>query len=111
MGNDGDRLAIPLSELDGFGGRLRSIKNRMNRTKATFESYRDDIGDGGVVDKLEDFESGWKDGRGDIDDQLSSLAEMSDTVVREAHKVDVDLENELKKGTKKEETQVGGGNQ
>ncbi|WP_419995873.1 hypothetical protein [Streptomyces boninensis] len=97
---DEERLAIPLSELEGFGGRLRSIKTRMNRTKKMFESYEDDMGDGGVVDKMNDFESNWEDGREDIDQQLSGLADMADTVYREAEKVDLDLKNELEKGAK-----------
>lgn len=56
-------LALPLSELEDYGTRLRDIKRRMNHTKKMFESYRDDIGDGGVYDKLEEFESNWEDGR------------------------------------------------
>ncbi|MEU8348519.1 hypothetical protein [Streptomyces sp. NPDC048845] len=94
-------FAIPLSELEGFGGRLRSIKTRMNGTKKMFESYRDDIGDGGVVDKLNDFESNWEDGREDIGQQLGGLADMADAVVREVRKTDKELEKELEKNTKK----------
>lgn len=98
--SDEGRLAIPLSELEGFGGRLRSIKNRMNNTKKMFDGYEDDIGDGGVVEKLQDFESNWEDGRGDIDKQLTGLADMADTVYREATKADLDLAKSLEKGTK-----------
>ncbi|MGW0737239.1 hypothetical protein [Streptomyces sp. NPDC002851] len=100
MSGDEGRLAIPLSELEGFGGRLRSIKGRMNATKKMFESYADDVGDGGLVEKMEDFESNWEDGRGDIDKQLSGLADMADTVYREAVKADLDLAKSLEKGTK-----------
>ncbi|MBZ4016021.1 hypothetical protein [Streptomyces purpurogeneiscleroticus] len=100
MSGDEGRLAIPLSELEGFGGRLRSIKSRMNATKKMFDSYAEDIGDDGVVDKMESFESNWEDGRGDIDEQLTGLADMADTVYREATKVDQDLAKQLEKGTK-----------
>ncbi|MGP3951666.1 hypothetical protein [Streptomyces sp. 7N604] len=109
MGGKKPDFAIPLSELEGFGGRLRSIKSRMNGTKKMFEDYREDIGDGGVVDKLEEFESGWEDGREDIGQQLGGLADMADAVVREVRKVDHDLEKELKKNTKKNEKQIGSG--
>ncbi|MGP3922648.1 hypothetical protein [Streptomyces sp. 8N616] len=109
MGGKKPDFAIPLSELEGFGGRLRSIKSRMNGTKKMFEDYREDIGDGGVVDKLEEFESGWEDGREDIGQQLGGLADMADAVVREVRKVDHDLEKELKKNTKKDERQIGSG--
>ncbi|MFC6066477.1 hypothetical protein [Streptomyces ochraceiscleroticus] len=100
MSNDEGRLAIPLSELEGFGGRLRSIKGRMNGTKKMFENYADDMGDDGVVEKMESFEENWEDGRGDIDKQLSGLADMADTVYREATKADLDLAKQLEKGTK-----------
>ncbi|WP_234426957.1 hypothetical protein [Streptomyces niger] len=100
MSGDEGRLAIPLSELEGFGSRLRSIKGRMNGTKKMFENYADDIGDDGVVEKMESFESNWEDGRGDIDKQLSGLADMADTVYREATKADLDLAKQLEKGNK-----------
>lgn len=103
MGGKGDRLAIPLDELDGFGGRLRSIKSRMDGTKKMFEDYRDDIGDSGVVDKLDDFESNWDDGREDIGQQLDGLAKMADTVVKEVRAFDGDLGKKLKENVKKED--------
>ncbi|MFF3767743.1 hypothetical protein ACFYYR_27180 [Streptomyces sp. NPDC001922] len=100
MSGDEGRLAIPLTELEGFGGRLRSIKSRMNATKKMFASYEDDIGDDGVVEKMESFEGNWEDGRGDIDKQLSGLADMADAVYREVTKVDLDFAKKLEKGNK-----------
>ncbi|MEU7482564.1 hypothetical protein [Streptomyces sp. NPDC042319] len=100
VSGDEERLAIPLSELEGFGDRLRAIKGRMNGTKKMFESYSEDIGDDGVVGSLESFEGNWEDGRGDIDKQLTGLADMADNVYREATKVDLDLAKQLEKGTK-----------
>lgn len=92
MGGKGKSdLTIPLTDLEDYGSRLRSIKTRMNRTKKIFESYRDDIGDGGVYDALDDFESNWEDGREDIGRQLDQLADLSDAVVREFKKLDDDL--------------------
>ncbi|MFJ6084326.1 hypothetical protein ACIQI8_23275 [Streptomyces sp. NPDC092369] len=103
MGKGKSDLALPLSELEEYGGKLRSLKTRLNHTKKLFESYRDDIGDGGVNDALGDFESNWEDGREDITQQLDSLAEMSDAVVREFRKLDLDLEKKVKDGVKEEE--------
>ncbi|MER5258989.1 MULTISPECIES: hypothetical protein [unclassified Streptomyces] len=101
MGGKGKSdLAVPLTELEDYGSRLRSIKDRMNRTKKTFESYRDDIGDGGVYDSLEDFESNWEDGREDIGQQLTALAELSDAVVREFKKLDDKLAKEVNDAVK-----------
>ncbi|MFS8204879.1 hypothetical protein ACLVWQ_40175 [Streptomyces sp. CWNU-52B] len=93
-------LALPLSELEDYGSRLRDIKSRMNRTKKLFESYEDDIGDGGVYDKLEDFESNWEDGREDINQQLDALAQMSEAIVREFKKLDDDLAKQVSEGVK-----------
>jgi hypothetical protein len=103
MGNGKSDLALPLSELETYGSRLRSIKTRLNHTKKLFESYKDDIGDGGVNDALGDFESNWEDGREDINQSLDALADMSDAVVREFRKLDVDLEKKVKDGVKTEE--------
>jgi methanogenic corrinoid protein MtbC1 len=92
MGQNGKSdLSLPLSELEDYGRRLRSIKTRLNHTKKLFEQYKDDIGDGSVNDALDDFESNWEDGREDITQQLDALSKMSDAVVREFKKLDVDL--------------------
>ncbi|MEV7195347.1 hypothetical protein AB0N81_26605 [Streptomyces sp. NPDC093510] len=93
-------LSIPLTDLEDYGSRLRSIKTRMNRTKKTFESYKDDIGDGGVYDSLEDFESNWEDGREDIGQQLDQLADLSDAVVREFKKLEADLTKKINDAVK-----------
>lgn len=102
MGASGhERLAVPLSELEGFGSRLRSIQSRMNGTHKLLDSYREDIGDGGVCERLDDFESNWEDGREDISKQLEGLAKMTDAVVREIDKADTKLKQELERGTQK----------
>jgi len=103
MGKGKSDLALPLSELEEYGGKLRSLKTRLDHTKKLFEAYRDDIGDGSVNDALGDFESNWEDGREDITQQLDSLADMSDAVVREFRKLDLDLEKKVKDGVKEEE--------
>ncbi|WP_405924336.1 hypothetical protein [Streptomyces sp. NBC_00035] len=107
MGNGKSDLALPLSELEEYGGRLRSIKTRMNRTKKLFESYKDDLGDNTVYDALDDFESGWEDGREDITQALDALADMSDAVVREFKKLDDKLAKDVSEGVKQEDS--GGG--
>lgn len=110
MGSKGKSdLSIPLTELEDYGSRLRSIKGRMNRTKKTFESYKDDIGDGGVYDSLEDFESNWEDGREDIGQQLTALAELSDAVVREFTKLDNKLAKEVNDAVKPSKGKGGEG--
>jgi hypothetical protein len=107
MGKGKSDLALPLSELEGYGGKLRSIKTRLDHTKKLFESYRDDIAHGSVNEALGDFESNWEDGREDITQQLDALADMSDAVVREFKKLDLDLAKKAKDGVRTEEK--GGG--
>ncbi|MFE9249962.1 hypothetical protein [Streptomyces sp. NPDC007088] len=109
MGKGKSDLALPLSELEDYGDRLRSVRTRLNRTKKLFESFRDDLGDGSVYDALDDFESHWEDGREDITQQLDALADMSDAVVREFKKLDDDLAREAEKGSRKKESGSGGG--
>ncbi|AVH57181.1 MULTISPECIES: hypothetical protein [Streptomyces] len=108
MGNGKSDLALPLSELEDYGGRLRDIKSRLNHTKKLFESYKDDLGDHTVYDALDDFESGWEDGREDITQALDALADMSDAVVREFKKLDDDLAKQVKDGVKQEGGKGGG---
>ncbi|AKZ57411.1 hypothetical protein SAM23877_4366 [Streptomyces ambofaciens ATCC 23877] len=108
MGKGKSDLALPLTELEDYGRRLRSLKTRLNHTKKLFESYKDDIGDGSVNDALGDFESNWEDGREDITQQLDALADMSDAVVREFKKLDDELTKKVN-GVVKTEDKRGGG--
>ncbi|AZS85725.1 hypothetical protein ELQ87_16510 [Streptomyces griseoviridis] len=103
MGKGKSDLALPLSELEEYGGKLRSLKSRLDHTKKLFASYRDDLGDGSVYDALDDFESNWEDGREDISQQLDALADMSDAVVREFKKLDDDLDKKARDAVKPEE--------
>ncbi|GAB2937334.1 hypothetical protein [Streptomyces mayteni] len=95
MADSGERMAIPLSALSEFGPQLRSVKEYMNRTGDTFDQYNDSFGDDRIVSALDDFVSGWKDGRGDISEQLDGLAEMADTVIRTVGEFETDLESSL----------------
>ncbi|WAX78572.1 hypothetical protein [Streptomyces sp. KMM 9044] len=89
-------LALPLSEMEDYGRRLRSLRTRLNHTRKLFDSCKDDIGDGSVNDALSDFESNWEDGREDISQQLDALAGLSDAVVREFKKLDDELTRQVK---------------
>ncbi|WP_371674446.1 hypothetical protein OG985_20455 [Streptomyces sp. NBC_00289] len=110
MGKGKSDLTLPLSELEGYGSRLRSLKTRLDHTKKLFESYRDDIGDGSVNDALGDFESNWEDGREDITQQLDALAKMSDAVVREFRKLDDELAKQVNDKMRTEDKRPGKGN-
>ncbi|WP_052851504.1 hypothetical protein [Streptomyces avicenniae] len=95
MADSGERMAIPLTELAEFGPQLRSVREYMNRTGDTFDSYNDSFGDDRVVDALDSFVNGWKDGRGDISEQLEGLAEMADTVIQTVNDFEAELEATL----------------
>ncbi|MFE1440926.1 hypothetical protein [Streptomyces sp. NPDC058739] len=107
MGQGKSDLSLPLTELEDFGRRLRSIKSRMNHTKKMFESYADDIGDGTVNSALGDFEDNWEDGREDISQQLEALSDMSDAVHREFKKLDDDLAKQVNDAMKVEDKRGG----
>ncbi|PAX89053.1 hypothetical protein CLM85_13495 [Streptomyces albidoflavus] len=81
-------LALPLTELEEYGSRLRSLKTRLNHTKRLFESYKDDIGDRSVND---------------------ALGDMSDAVVREFKKLEDELTKKLNKAVKTEDKRGGKG--
>ncbi|GAB3172149.1 hypothetical protein [Streptomyces incanus] len=102
-------LALPLTEMEDYGRRLRSLKTRLNHTKKLFESYKDDIGDGSVNDALSDFESNWEDGREDITQQLDALAGMSDAVVREFKKLEDELTKQVNEKMKVKDERGGKG--
>ncbi|MDT9700833.1 hypothetical protein [Streptomyces sp. P17] len=103
MGKGKSDLSLPLTDLEDYGRRLRSIKTRMNHTKKMFEAYEDDIGDGTVNSALGDFESNWEDGREDISQQLDALAGMSEAVVREFKKLDDELTKQVNDAMKTED--------
>ncbi|WP_059013153.1 hypothetical protein [Streptomyces specialis] len=93
-----ERIAIPLDALGEFAPQLRAVKEYMNRTGDTFDEYNDSFGDGRIVDALDSFVSGWRDGRGDISEQLTGLAEMAETVIRTVNEFEAELERSLQDG-------------
>ncbi|WP_049580023.1 hypothetical protein [Streptomyces sp. SBT349] len=98
MAGSEERLAIPLAELSEFAPQLRSVQEYMNRTGNTFDQYTDALGDNRVVDALDSFVDGWKDGREDISQQLTGLAEMADTVITTVNDFEVELTRSLTEG-------------
>ncbi|MGC2997973.1 hypothetical protein ACPF8X_06145 [Streptomyces sp. G35A] len=109
MGKGKSDLALPLTETEDYGRRLRSLTTRMNHTKKLFESYRDDIGDGSVNDALSDFGSHWEDGREDITQRLDALASLSDAVVREFKRLDDELTKQVNEKMEVEDKRGGKG--
>ncbi|MFB4194512.1 hypothetical protein [Streptomyces carpaticus] len=94
----GEDLGIPFEALEEFGGELDSIKNRMNGLGRTFDSYEEDLGDSGVVEALDSFVDNWRDGRAEIDEQLTSLKDMTQNIITFFTDVDGEYAAELQSG-------------
>ncbi|MFE0688430.1 hypothetical protein H7827_19100 [Streptomyces sp. JH002] len=102
----GEHLGIPFEALESFGGEVDSIKSRMNGLGRTFDGYEDDLGDSGVVDALDSFVDNWRDGRGEIDEQLTSIKEITQNIITFFSDVDGEYAAELS-----EDGSGGGGQQ
>lgn len=98
-----DNLKVDLDGLEAFASQLKSVKERMNGTRAMFDSYRGELGSGEVAEALDRFEHNWKDGRKEIDGHLEGLARMAELAAREIRKADQDLANDMKKSVKGEQ--------
>lgn len=74
-------LRVPFDVLENFADTMESIRTRMNATGRTFDNYGDDVGDDGVRDALDSFVDNWRDGRDEIDGQLTSMKEIAQGIV------------------------------
>lgn len=101
-------LAIPYEALRDFADVLESIRSRMNATGHTFDGYEDDMGDGGVNDALNDFVDNWRDGRTEIDGQLTTMKDIALSIVEAFEDTDRQRATDLQDGASGEGS--GGGN-
>lgn len=69
-------LVVDVDALEGFGGRLESIRTRMNAARDWTHQYDGQMGASEVEHALHDFSDGWKDGRKEIDGSLTALSQM-----------------------------------
>jgi hypothetical protein len=96
MAPKGD-LVVDLIGLSDYAGQLDSIKQRMTDTGRVDRV----LGDAGLAHPaargaLDDFMTGWRDGRKEIEEGLSSVAGMARKVIEEIAKRDSDLANDLR---------------
>jgi hypothetical protein len=92
-------LGIPYDLLEDFADTLESIRNRMNATGQTFDNYDEDVGDDEVRDKLNDFVDNWRDGRDEIDGQLTAMKEISLGTVQVFQDLDTEHADQLRENS------------
>jgi uncharacterized protein YukE len=93
-----DRLSVDLDALDGFGSRLDTIKQQLDSSKHTIDSYDDAYGSDKVRDAMHHFESHWHDGRKHVEDTAETLANMAHESVKTIRGVDKDMADKLRRG-------------
>jgi hypothetical protein len=104
-------LVISFDDLEDFADTVESIRTRMNATGHTFDGYEDDMGDGDVADALNDFVDNWRDGRTEIDGQLTTVREIALSIIEAFEDTDFDRARDLQEGTEGGGDDGGGGGQ
>jgi uncharacterized protein YukE len=97
-----DRLSVDLDALDDFGGRLDTIKQQLDSSHNTIDSYDDAYGSDKVRDAMHHFEKHWHDGRKHVEDTAGVLSNMAKEAVKTLRDTDQDMANKLKDAEKKQ---------
>ncbi|QKW06513.1 hypothetical protein HUT18_08960 [Streptomyces sp. NA04227] len=96
-------LVLSLAGLGDLADLLRSIKKRMDDTGQVDRKLGNgELGSSSAFDAMDDFMSGWKDGRKEIDAGVDGVAQMAQDIVDEITKLDLELRNALLKHENKE---------
>src|SRR5690348_2280534 len=95
MSSKGD-LVVSLSGLSDLASGLRSIKRRMDDTGQVDRALgHGELGAANTTDALNQFMSGWSDGRKEIGAGIDNVAKMADVIVDQLTKVDEELKEAL----------------
>ena len=97
-----DRLAVDLDALDDFGSRLDTIKQQLDSSHKTIDSYEDAYGSDKVRDAMHHFEKHWHDGRKHVEDTAGVLSNMAKEAVKTFRDTDQDMAKKLKEGTQQQ---------
>lgn len=97
-----DRLAVDLPGLDGFGSRLDTIKQQLDSSHKTIDSYDDAYGSDKVRDAMHHFDKHWGDGRKHVEDTAGVLSNMVKEAVTSLRGADQDLAKSLKDGMRQQ---------
>lgn len=97
-----DQLAVDLDALDDFGTRLDTIKQQLDSSHNTIDSYDDAYGSDKVRDAMHHFEKHWHDGRKHVEDTAGVLSNMAKEAVKSLRAADQDLAKKLKDDEQKQ---------
>ncbi|HEY5836885.1 DUF6507 family protein [Streptomyces sp.] len=92
-------LGYDLLALETFGGQLNTVKQGLEESHSTIDSYDSDYGHASVRDAMHHFEKHWRDGRKHVQNTAESLASMVTEAVKAYTKVDEDLARQITAGT------------
>lgn len=90
-------LVVDGAGLSGLSSSLSSITDNLDATRSTIEAAGNDLGSGDVWDALDDFESSWDDGRGQIEKNMRAMRELLEAAVKAYGDVDQELADGLNK--------------
>lgn len=92
----GEQLVVDIDGLTDLSSSLTRITDGLDATRRTIDGVRADLGSGDLWDALDDFESNWDDGRGQIDKNLKAMKEVIDDSVKAYADADAELERQLR---------------
>ena len=95
-----DQLSVDLDALDSFGTRLDNIKQALDSSHGTIDSFDDAYGSDKVRDAMHHFEGHWRDGRKHVENTAGTLASMAHESVTAYRKSDGDLAKTMRDGMK-----------
>jgi hypothetical protein len=96
----GDRLTVNLDGLADFAVQLESIRSGMDSARSWMNEFSGELGGREVDSAISNFESHWRDGRGQVDKNCEALSKMAKQAVENLHKADDDLASQLRESTK-----------
>ncbi|GAA2707288.1 hypothetical protein [Actinoplanes palleronii] len=96
----GDRVTVNLDGLSDFAVQLEDIRAGMDSARSWMNEYSGDLGGREIDGAIGNFESHWRDGRGQVDKNCDALIKMAKQAVENLHKADDDLAAQLRESTK-----------
>lgn len=90
-----DRLTVDLDGLEDFSAALETIRTTMSEAPNWMLEFDGELGGREVDDALDQFESHWSDGRGQVDKNCGEFIKLVKTAVENIRKADNDLRDQL----------------
>lgn len=90
-----DRLTVNLDGLADFATQLETIRQGMDSARSWMNEFSGELGGPEVDGAISNFESHWRDGRGQVDKNCDQLIKMANQAVEALRKADDDLTKQL----------------